>query len=285
MNGLLIYHTIQTVHEQKRLQHLIDAFARYKMKVVTVQLDQVIRLLETTTPGFFSFAYLFAEDLQLAKALEKGYNLHVYNQETAINIANDRALLSLTLRNEGISHPQTIVLPYVMNQSIMHQWSDVKTMIQPLAFPFLIKERYVSPNQPVYFIRSDDDLVATFQQVGLKPLLAQEYIGPLSRRVIKVLVVFQNATTSYEVMSTSQEDVYKNAPFSSRSSVYKVAVQTAEALGASIALVHMLVINNRIPYVYGVKTNPDLEEIEVVTGTRVVEGVVKAIQRDLSRHR
>lgn len=278
MNGLLLYRLITSVEQQTRLQRLIETFTLFKMKVVTVQHDQVIRLLETTTKHFFSFAYFFDEDRQLALSLQNGYGLTVFNEETPINLANDRALLALTLRNEGIRTPQTIVLPYTMNQSILHQLSEVKVMLSPLAFPFLIKERFVAMDQPVFFIRNMDDLTSTFQMVGLKPLLAQEYIGPVSRKVIKVLIVNSRPICSLEVVSSSTHDVIKRIKLSSNHPVYQTAIQTSEALGAWIILVHMLVINLRTAYVYGVKTNPNLLELEQVTGVDVHTSVVKAIR-------
>jgi glutathione synthase/RimK-type ligase-like ATP-grasp enzyme len=278
MNGLILYRLITSTEQQGRLQRLIETFANHRMKVVTVQHDQVIRLLETTTKQFFSFAYFFDEDRQLALSLQNGYGLTVFNEETPINIANDRALLSLTLRNEGIPTPQTIVLPYTMNQSILHQLGDVKLMLASLAYPFLIKERFVSDHQPVYFIRDVNDLTATFHMIGLKPLLAQEYMGPVSRKVVKVFVVNRRPIASVEVISSSTQDTIKRIQFPSSHPVYQTAIKTADALGASMILIYMLVVNLRTPYVYGVKTNPNLLELEQVTGVDVHTSVVKAIQ-------
>ena len=283
MNGLILYRLITTVDQQARLQRLIEAFTSHRMNVVTVQHDQVIRLLETTTKHFFSFAYFFDEDRQLALSLQNGYGLTVFNEETPINIANDRALLSLTLRNEGIPTPQTIVLPYTMNQSILHQFNEVQMMLSSLAYPFLIKERFVSDNQPVYFIRDLKDLTTTFQMVGLKPLLAQEYVGPVSRKVVKVFIVNRRPIASVEVVSSSTQDVIQRIRFPSSHPVYQTAIRTADALGASMMLVYMLVVNLRTAYVYGVKTNPNLMELEQVTGVDVHTAVVKSIKDAIGR--
>ena len=279
MNGLLIYQSIQTTYDQTRLQTLIDAFAYRSIKVVTVATDQVIRLLETTTPKFFKFAYFFEEDLQLAKALESGYALHVYNAETPINIANDRALLSISMRNDGLPTPQTILLPYTMNQSILSQYQDVKSMLTSLPFPYLIKERYVEDHQSVYFIRSESDLHATFQQVGMKPLLAQEYIGLEARKIIKVLVLGQAVRVAVEVVTKKDKLVLKQIKPHRR--IVKTAIQAVRAIGADIALVHMLVINQTIPYIYGIKTNPDLYELESLTRYPLHDALVQLIASSL----
>ncbi len=280
MNGLLIYQSIQTTYDQTRLQTLIDAFAYRSIKVVTVATDQVIRLLETTTPKFFKFAYFFEEDLQLAKALESGYALTVYNAENPINIANDRALLSIAMRNDGLPTPQTIVLPYTMNQSILSQYHDVKSMLTSLPYPYLIKERYVEDQQVVYFIRSEADLHTTFQHVGMKPLLAQEYIGLEARKIMKVLVLDASARVAIEVVPKKDRVILKR--IKPHRNIIKTAIQAARAIGADIALVHMLVINQTIPYIYGIKTNPDVYELESLTRYPLHDALVQFIASSLN---
>jgi glutathione synthase/RimK-type ligase-like ATP-grasp enzyme len=151
-------------------------------------------------------------------------------------------------------------------------------MLSSLAYPFLIKERFVSDNQPVYFIRDLKDLTTTFQMVGLKPLLAQEYVGPVSRKVVKVFIVNRRPIASVEVVSSSTQDVIQRIRFPSSHPVYQTAIRTADALGASMMLVYMLVVNLRTAYVYGVKTNPNLMELEQVTGVDVHTAVVKSIK-------
>jgi glutathione synthase/RimK-type ligase-like ATP-grasp enzyme len=282
MNGLLIYQSIQTTYDQTRLQTLIHAFAFRSIKVVTVATDQVIRLLETTTPKFFKFAYFFEEDLQLAKALESGYALNVYNAENPINIANDRALLSIAMRNDGLPTPQTILLPYAMNQSILSQYQDVKSMLTTLPYPYLIKERYVEDNQSVYFIRNEQDLRATFQRVGMKALLAQEYVGLEARKIFKVLVIGKTVRVAVEVITQANNNVLKL--IKPHRNIVKTAVQATKSIGADIALIHMLVINHTIPYIYGIKTNPDLYELESLSRYPLHDTLVQLISTALIKH-
>lgn len=280
MNGLILYQSIQSTYDQTRLQTLIDTFTLRSIKVVTVSFDQVIRLLETTTSRFFKFAYFFEEDRQLAQTLESRYGIRVFNQENPINLAHDRALLAIALRNENLPTPQTILLPYVMNQSILLQYQEVRAMLQHLPFPYLIKERFVEPNQAVYFIRSEQDLYATCQQIGMKPLLAQEYIGPDARKIMKVFVLGSRVRAAVEVIEKPGQSLLK--PVKLHRKVEKMALTTARAIGADQVLIHFLVINQTIPYIYGIKTNPDLYELESLTRNplhdELVHYIVKASQ-------
>jgi hypothetical protein len=275
MNGLLVYHTIQTQVQSDRLNRLIKSFQNKGVTIVTTNQQNIIRLLETSSPGYFNFAYLLDEDIQLAKAIEINHNVSVFNTETPIQIAADRALLTLILRDQSIPTPKTIIFPYTMNHSLIHQISEVTRMLKPLAYPYLIKERQTQVKQPFFFIQSHDDLRYALAKVGMRPLIAQEYIGPQSRQIVKIVMLGEKVVAAIEVKTIGEKE--KLLKIKPTKPIVQCAKATMKAIGADICLVTMLVQNKAIPYVYGVQTTFDPYPIEQATGVRITEKMTNYI--------
>jgi glutathione synthase/RimK-type ligase-like ATP-grasp enzyme len=235
--------------------------------VIAIPRMQLVRTMETTQKGFFKFALFLDEDTQIAKYLQENYQLQVYNSETAIHHALDKALLFIALRNQLVSTPQTIVLPHTMNVSVMERYNEVKDMLKDLPFPFLIKERNVQEDSKPYFVHDENECKNVLQQIGMRPLVAQAYISPLERKHYKILIIGKKVYGAVELYQEANASLMR--AFQPPQNLKKIALQSRQAIGAEFCEVSMFTKPNKKIYVYAIKTNPDVVELQIVTGVFV----------------
>jgi len=280
MNGLLIYR-LQPLDKQQgfRLQTIIDAFKENELMMIAVTTKDMTRLLETSNKGFFQFALLLDEDPQIARYLEGEHQLKVFNDENAINVCFDRALLSITLRNAMVPSPATIALPYVLNVNLMQVIQDVKFMMNDIAYPVLVKNRYPQPNEKIYYVRDENELVRVLAPIGMQPLIVQAFVPPTDRQSFKVLVIGEKTYAGVEVVTVDQTEYLKETTLPK--SVSKIAIKAAKTIGADYALVSVFYLNKKNPYVYSVKSNPNIVELQVVTGLYLSAYLAQYIRKQL----
>jgi ribosomal protein S6--L-glutamate ligase/gamma-F420-2:alpha-L-glutamate ligase len=280
MNGLLIYR-LQPLDKQQgfRLQTIIDAFKENGLMMIAVTTKDMTRLLETSNKGFFQFALLLDEDPQIARYLEGEHQLKVFNDENAINVCVDRALLSITLRNAMVPSPATIALPYMLNVNLMQVIQDVKFMMNDIAYPVLVKNRYPQPNEKIYYVRDENELVRVLAPIGMQPLIVQAFVPPTDRQSFKVLVIGEKTYAGVEVVTVDQTEYLKETTLPK--SVSKIAIKAAKTIGADYALVSVFYLNKKNPYVYSVKSNPNIVELQVVTGLYLSAYLAQYIRKQL----
>jgi glutathione synthase/RimK-type ligase-like ATP-grasp enzyme len=265
MNGLLIYRQSADLGKQKhQLETIIGAFQQWQLTLIAITTQDTTRLLETSNPGFFKFALVLDEDTQIARYLETEHHMKVFNDESSMNMSIDRALLSITLRNAMIPSPATIALPYVVNTNIMQGIQEVKAMMQDILYPVLVKNRFPQIQEKIFYVRDENELVRTLSPIGMKPLIVQAYVPPENRQMFKVFTIGDKVQAGIEVISVNQQDYLKQAKLPP--SVIKLALKTAKTMGATYALISVFYLNKKNPYVYSVKTNPNIVELQVVTG-------------------
>jgi ribosomal protein S6--L-glutamate ligase/gamma-F420-2:alpha-L-glutamate ligase len=247
--------------------------------MIAVTTKDMTRLLETSNKGFFQFALLLDEDPQIARYLEGEHQLKVFNDENAINVCFDRALLSITLRNAMVPSPATIALPYVLNVNLMQVIQDVKFMMNDIAYPVLVKNRYPQPNEKIYYVRDENELVRVLAPIGMQPLIVQAFVPPTDRQSFKVLVIGEKTYAGVEVVTVDQTEYLKETTLPK--SVSKIAIKAAKTIGADYALVSVFYLNKKNPYVYSVKSNPNIVELQVVTGLYLSAYLAQYIRKQL----
>lgn len=282
VNGLLVFTgKREESFNQQRIATFVEAFSRWHMQLIPVNTVEIHRVLETSNRGFFTFAFLLDEDTQMAKFLEDEYRLKVFNDETAINTCLDRALLAITLRNANLPSPATIILPYVVNRNVMEVFTEVKTMMKEIRYPVLIKNRHPQVNEKIYLIHDDQELQHLLPQIGMQPLIAQAYIPQDNRQLFKVMVVGNKALATVEVITIGEKEFLKQAI--PPKSVLKTAIAAARVIGASYALISVFLISKKNPYVYSAKTNPNIVELQVVTGTYLTWYLARHVYQQIKK--
>lgn len=282
MNGLLIYRQLADEAKQRnQLEIIIAAFKQWQLNLIAVSTQDTNRLLETSNQGYFKFAVLLDEDTQIARYLQIEHRIKVFNDESSISLSADRALLSITLRNAMIPSPATIALPYVVNVNIMQGIQEVKAMMQDILYPVLIKNRYPQVQEKIYFVRDEKELLKSLSPIGMQPLIIQAYVPPENRQMFKVLTIGKKVQAGIEVVSVNQQDYLKQTKLPA--SVSKLALKTAKTIGATYALISVFYLNKKNPYVYSVKTNPNIVELQVVTGLYLSWYLARHIRHQLKQ--
>lgn len=282
MNGLLIYRQLADEAKQRnQLEIIIAAFKQWQLNLIAVSTQDTNRLLETSNQGYFKFAVLLDEDTQIARYLQIEHRIKVFNDESSISLSADRALLSITLRNAMIPSPATIALPYVVNVNIMQGIQEVKAMMQDILYPVLIKNRYPQVQEKIYFVRDEKELLKSLSPIGMQPLIVQAYVPPENRQMFKVLTIGKKVQAGIEVVSVNQQDYLKQTKLPA--SVSKLALKTAKTIGATYALISVFYLNKKNPYVYSVKTNPNIVELQVVTGLYLSWYLARHIRHQLKQ--
>jgi len=282
VNGLLIYRQLADEAKQRnQLEIIIAAFKHWQLNLIAVSTQDTNRLLETSNQGYFKFAVLLDEDTQIARYLQIEHRIKVFNDESSISLSADRALLSITLRNAMIPSPATIALPYVVNVNIMQGIQEVKAMMQDILYPVLIKNRYPQVQEKIYFVRDEKELLKSLSPIGMQPLIIQAYVPPENRQMFKVLTIGKKVQAGIEVVSVNQQDYLKQTKLPA--SVSKLALKTAKTIGATYALISVFYLNKKNPYVYSVKTNPNIVELQVVTGLYLSWYLARHIRHQLKQ--
>jgi glutathione synthase/RimK-type ligase-like ATP-grasp enzyme len=84
-----------------------------------------------------------------------------------------------------------------------------------------------------------------------------------------------------EVVTVNEQDYLKQAKLPP--SVRKLALKTAKTIGATYALMSVFYLNKKNPYVYSVKTNPNIVELQLVTGNYLTWYLARHIRRQVKK--
>jgi glutathione synthase/RimK-type ligase-like ATP-grasp enzyme len=141
---------------------------------------------------------------------------------------------------------------------------EVKAMMQDIMYPVLIKNRYPQAQEKIYYVRDEKELLKTLSPIGMQPLIVQAYVPPENRLMFKVLTIGNKVLAGIEVVTVNDQAYLKQTKLPP--SVSKLALKTAKTIGATYALISVFYLNKKNPYVYSVKTNPNIVELQVVTG-------------------
>jgi hypothetical protein len=189
IEGLLVYNiALDNARYQEEIAAFLTAFRKNGLRLTPVSNIKVFNVVEEN-PNRFGFAVFWDKDIHVARYLEDEAHIPIFNNQHAIGTCSDRALTYLALRNYNVPMPQTVILPYTFNVSLLNYYEDVREMLVDLPYPFLIKDRFESLEDRVYLIPDEAKFKEVLIEVGKKSLMAQQYILPQGRRVLRVSVV------------------------------------------------------------------------------------------------
>jgi len=280
MHGLLVFdESNDRLVSEKKIALYREAFKNFDVSLVAVSFDMLNALIEGSQKDYFSFAILIDEDIHLAKHLVEIHQIRVFNNETAMTNTADKALALIVMRNESISTPPTFVLPYSRNMSVLTNTYELNTMYQQLSFPCLVKERFYQKGTKPYFIQDVETLKGVLKQLEMKPLMVQLYVPYEGRREFQVFVVGNRVITAMELIIKDQESKFIEVEVPLI--VKNISIKAMSSIGADFAVVHVLFDLQQIPYVYALETQPDILNIQSVTGVSVCGYIARHIVKTL----
>lgn len=137
--------------------------------------------------GGFDFVLFWDKDIRLAELLEH-LGLRTFNSAAAIEACDDKSLTYVKLMASGIRMPRTILSPKAFEAGVdkagFHDFIEAE-----LGYPLIMKQCYGSFGREVYLINNRSELEAKEAEVGLSPLIYQDFIASSYGRDLRLNVV------------------------------------------------------------------------------------------------
>jgi RimK family alpha-L-glutamate ligase len=234
------------------------------------------------------FILFWDKDVRLAYYLEQlGYP--VFNSSRAIEVCDDKSLTHLTLMNAGIPMPRTIISPKTFENIGYTNYNFLTEVVNRLGFPLVVKESFGSFGQQVYLLHHMVELKEKMLEIGVKPLLFQEFVHASSGRDIRLQVVGNQVIASMYRYSDNGDFRAnlsiggKMKPYQPTKEQSELALRCCEVIGLDFAGVDMLFGENGETIVCEVNSNAHFKNIYDCTGVNAAEAIIKHIRSRLQK--
>lgn len=232
------------------------------------------------------FVVFWDKDVRLAMQLE-AQGLRLFNSASAVAVCDDKSLTHITLANQGIRMPRTIVAPLVFPGHHEPDEHFLDYVTDELAFPMVVKECFGSFGAQVYLANNLQELRALHAGLICKPHLYQEFISSSWGRDVRVQVVGGEVVAS--VMRVSENDFRANVtnggkmvPFDPPEEYRDMALRCCRIIGADFAGVDMLFGPNEEPVLCEVNSNAHFKNLFNCTGVDVAGLMVRHILKAMT---
>ncbi|HHX13303.1 MAG TPA: RimK family alpha-L-glutamate ligase [Clostridiales bacterium] len=233
------------------------------------------------------FVLFWDKDVRLAKHLEQlGYP--VFNSSNAIEICDDKSLTHLTLMNENIKMPRTIIAPKTFDNIGYTNLEFAKEAGERLGYPLLLKECFGSFGQQVYLINDLEELENKIEALGTRPILFQEFISSSFGRDVRIQVVGSKVVASM-YRHSDNGDFRANLSIGGKMEMYipteeqsRLAIGCCEIIGLDFAGVDILFGNDDEPIICEVNSNAHFKNIFDCTGINVADEIIAYIKNKLN---
>lgn len=230
------------------------------------------------------FILFWDKDVRLAYYLEQlGYP--VFNSSQAIERCDDKSLTHLTLMKAGIEMPRTIIAPKTFDNIGYTNYHFLEEVASRIGFPLVVKESFGSFGQQVYLVHNIDELLQQVKNIGVKPILFQEFIKSSFGRDIRLQVVGNQVIASM-YRYTDNGDFRANLSIGGKMKAYEpskeqceLALRCCETIGLDFAGVDLLFGDKEEPIVCEVNSNAHFKNIYDCTGVNAAETIITYIQR------
>lgn len=225
--------------------------------------------------GLPDFAVFWDKDVRLAMQLE-AMGLRLFNPSGVVAICDDKSLTHITLANQGILMPKTIVAPLVFPGLSEPDQYYLEYVRDELAFPMVVKECFGSFGAQVYLAKNAAELRVLHEKLLYKPHLYQEFISSSYGRDVRIQVVGGEAAAS--VMRTSENDFRANVTNGGKMTRYDapaeymdMALRCARIIGADFCGVDMLFGFDGGPVLCEVNSNAHFKNLYNCLGVDVAD--------------
>jgi RimK family alpha-L-glutamate ligase len=291
MTGLLIVNAFLHTNKFTEINlWLIEAAKKQGIQLIIKTNSEVLIQLEDTMMSdkkdLFSeypdFILFWDKDVRLAKYLElKGYP--VFNSSEAIALCDDKSLTHLQLQSKGIKMPKTIIAPMTFANIGYPNLDFIDEVKDKLKFPIILKECFGSFGQQVYKVNDRMELLGKIKEIGLKPMLFQEYIESSFGKDIRIQVVGNQVVASMYRYSDNGDfranisNGGKMKPFDPTKEQLNLAIKVCKILNLDFAGVDILFGNHGEPIVCEVNSNAHFKNIYDCTGVNVADYIMEYI--------
>lgn len=231
------------------------------------------------------FVIFWDKDIKLAKMLEDlGHK--VFNNSKAIEICDDKAKTYISLLDNKIKQPKTIVFPLIYNGSIASYNDFIEFSINNISFPIVIKECFGSFGQQVYLSKNKEELVKIIDSLGTKPFILQELIKTSIGKDLRLEVIGDEIVAT--VIRENKNDFRANLTNGGIASKYnpslkqmEMALNVSKYLNLDFAGVDILFGENAEPVLCEVNSNAYPINVQNITGVNIVNKILNYIIRKI----
>lgn len=231
------------------------------------------------------FAIFWDKDVMLARELENA-GVRLFNSADAIEACDNKAITYQRLARVGVKIPKTIIAPKTFEGLGYTDLGFLKTAIEKLGLPLVIKEVYGSFGQQVYLAATEDEAVAVIQKICHKDFVLQEFIATSRGKDVRINVVGQQVTAS--MLRYNDNDFRSNIsnggnmkPYTPSTEQEALALAAAKALGLDFAGVDVMFGQDNEPIICEVNSNPQFKSTLECTGVNLADNIIKHIISEL----
>lgn len=281
MIGWIVYNGTLNVPKIKELVNsLVNDSKELNINLIDVKNTEIIPMFsrdgeaklfylrQLEKPEFIIF---WDKDVLLASHLEKmGYR--VFNSSKAIKYCDHKGLMHLTLSNNNINMPRTILSPMIFDSSLNNKDYLIKCY-EALGESVIIKEAMGSFGMQVYLINNREDFISKVNELNNKnsDFIIQENIKSSFGRDIRVNIIGDKVIGA--MLRESEVDFRANITQGGKGKLIeltkeqeKIALKAHKALGLDFSGVDLLFGENDEPLLCEVNSNLNFLSFEKIWG-------------------
>lgn len=253
-----------------------------KLVTTTQLLVPVGEKLPLPKPDFVIF---WDKDTVLAQKIESE-NIPTFNSSTAIALCDNKICTAITLAENNVPHPKTVVAPKTFEGIGYNDDEFLLKAVDVLHFPIVVKEAYGSFGQQVYLAKDVRELKEIVAKINYKDFLMQEFVAESVGRDVRINVVGGKVVCG--MLRQNAHDFRSNVSNGGTACAVQlteeqkaVALQAVDALGLDWAGVDVMFGKNG-PIVCEVNSNPHFRSTLDCTGIDVSEHIVDYVIEKIS---
>ncbi len=291
MKGIIIVNPyripIQSVSQAERLKEEFN-----KLGVTINVVTDGYALVKNNDKGSLSCAFngidfiIFLDKDKYLSALLSKSGVPVFNTHKAIRDCDDKGETVIALSGKGINMPKTLFAPVCYNQNALLEGDFIKTVIDELGLPVVVKESYGSMGKGVYKADTKEELKNLYNDLKTKPHIYQKYLGLRAGYDVRVIVIGGKCFCAMERVNPNDfrsnialggTGNYIDIDSPNFAEYKKVAEKTAEILGLDYCGVDLIIDDDGTPAICEVNSNAFFGEMERVSGKNVAKSYAQHI--------
>lgn len=281
MTGWIIYNgTLNVPKIRELVNSLVNDAKELNINLIDVKNTEIIPMFSRVGEAelFYlrklekpEFIIFWDKDVLLARHLEKmGYR--VFNSSRAIKYCDHKGLMHLTLSNNNINMPRTILSPMIFDSSLNNKDYLIKCY-EYLGESVIVKEAMGSFGMQVYLINNKEEFINKVNDLNKRNLdfIIQENIKSSFGRDIRVNIIGDRVIGA--MLRESEVDFRANISQGGKGKLIELtkeqeelAIKAHKVLGLDFSGVDLLFGENNEPLLCEVNSNLNFLSFEKIWG-------------------
>ncbi|MBT2215157.1 RimK family alpha-L-glutamate ligase [Virgibacillus dakarensis] len=232
------------------------------------------------------FVIFTDKDIYLARQLEL-LGIRVFNPANAIAISDDKIATYQVLAQHHLPIPKTIAAPKIFPGSATVELENIRSIIDQLGFPMIIKEAFGSFGEQVYLVHTEKEMMDKVKEIQERPFVFQEFIAASSGKDMRLQVVGDHVVAA--MTRYASNDFRANVTAGGTMEAYqpsaierKIAVAATKAIGADFAGVDLLFGPDHTPIICEINSNAHIRNMYDCTHINAADFIIRYISETLT---